>query len=51
MELKTPEGFHLISEEEKKKYDELSSLAKVIKNKYFSLGRDLDKFVKLTENK
>lgn len=47
MELKK-NGMHLISEDEKKIREEQDSLMRTIKNKYFSLGRDIDKFVRLT---
>lgn len=50
MELKTQSGYYLLTKKEHEKIEQLKGLAKIIKNKYFSLGRDLDKFVKLINN-
>ena len=51
MELQTSSGMYLITKEEKERYDKLEELAKIIRSKYFSLGRHIDKFCKLSERK
>lgn len=38
---------NLITDEDKKNIDEIGKIAPIIKNKWFSLGRDMDKLTKL----
>ena len=40
---------NLVTDEQLHDLKELSTLAKGIKNKWFSMGRDWDRFVKLTD--
>lgn len=49
MDLKTDDNQYLISTAEKQIRDEQDRLAWEIRNKFFALGRLIDKFVKLSE--
>ncbi len=51
MELKDSNGLYVLTPEEKKNLDELKELMFKIKQKWFSLGRDIDRFVKLSQPK
>lgn len=49
MELKTKDGMNLITDDDLHAFKEAVLLMKSIKNRFFSLGRDLDKFLKVGE--
>ena len=51
MDLKTQDGMFLISQAEKERNDTILKLAQKIKNKYFSVGRDIAALSKLIPDK